>query len=66
MRFYNRVNELNELYRIQFLLFNEYSRMPIVTGRRRIGKTSLIISRLKKFWYPKHRLLQKKNYRLQK
>lgn len=43
MRFYNRINELNELKRIQSLLFNEYSRMPVVTGRRRIGKTSLII-----------------------
>ncbi len=43
MKFYNRTNELAELHRIQELSFNDYSRLTVVTGRRRIGKTSLII-----------------------
>ncbi|MDR2971837.1 MAG: ATP-binding protein, partial [Bacteroidales bacterium] len=43
MKFYNRTNELTELQRIKNLSFNDYSRMTIITGRRRIGKTSLII-----------------------
>ena len=48
MKFYNRINELNELKRIQTLSFNDYSRMTVVTGRRRIGKTSLIIKSVEK------------------
>lgn len=43
MKFYNRTNELAELRRIQNLSFSEYSRLTVVTGRRRIGKTSLIM-----------------------
>lgn len=43
MRFYNRINELAELQRIQNLSFSDYSRLTVVTGRRRIGKTSLIM-----------------------
>lgn len=43
MQFYDRIKELDELKRIQTLSFNEYSRLTVVTGRRRIGKTSLII-----------------------
>jgi len=43
MRFYNRTSELDELQRIKNLSFNEYSRMTVITGRRRIGKTSLIL-----------------------
>jgi AAA+ ATPase superfamily predicted ATPase len=43
MKFYNRTNELNELNRIRELSFNDYSRLTVVTGRRRIGKTSLIM-----------------------
>ena len=43
MKFYNRTSELEELRRIQNLSFNDYSRMTVVTGRRRIGKTSLIM-----------------------
>lgn len=42
MKFYNRENELAELRRIRDLSFNRNSRMTVVTGRRRIGKTSLI------------------------
>ena len=43
MKFYNRTNELAELKRIKNLSFTEYSRMTVITGRRRIGKTSLIM-----------------------
>lgn len=42
MKFYNRENELAELKRISNLSFDRNSRMTVVTGRRRIGKTSLI------------------------
>lgn len=43
MKFYNRTSELAELKRIQNLSFTENSRLTVVTGRRRIGKTSLIM-----------------------
>lgn len=43
MRFYDRTNELAELQRIKKLSFNDHSRLMVVTGRRRIGKTSLIM-----------------------
>ncbi|MEX0980867.1 MAG: ATP-binding protein [Bacteroidales bacterium] len=43
MKFYNRDNELKELLRIQKLSFDDYSRMTVITGRRRIGKTSLVL-----------------------
>ena len=43
MKFYNRTSELAELQRIKNLSFTDYSRMTVVTGRRRIGKTSLIM-----------------------
>lgn len=43
MKFYDRISELTELQRIKNLSFNDYSRMTVVTGRRRIGKTSLIM-----------------------
>jgi uncharacterized protein len=43
MRFYDRESELDELKRIQILSFNDFSRMTVVTGRRRIGKTSLVM-----------------------
>ncbi len=42
MKFYNREIELAELRRICDLSFRLNSRMTVVTGRRRIGKTSLI------------------------
>ena len=48
MRFYNREEELKELKRIQQLAFEESSRMTVVTGRRRIGKTSLIMKAVEK------------------
>ncbi|MCL1932242.1 MAG: ATP-binding protein [Candidatus Azobacteroides sp.] len=43
MKFYNRTIEIAELHRIKNLSFSEHSRMTVVTGRRRIGKTSLIM-----------------------
>lgn len=43
MKFYNRTSELAELQRIQNLSFSKNSRLTVVTGRRRIGKTSLIM-----------------------
>ena len=43
MKFYNRASELAELQRIKDLSFVNNSRMTVVTGRRRIGKTSLIM-----------------------
>lgn len=42
MKFYNRENERAELKRICNLSFTHNSRMTVLTGRRRIGKTSLI------------------------
>ena len=41
MKFYDRTTEIEELRRIQQLAFNQHSRMTVITGRRRIGKTSL-------------------------
>jgi len=43
MEFYNRISELSELQRVKNLSFNDHSRLTVVTGRRRIGKTSLIL-----------------------
>jgi AAA+ ATPase superfamily predicted ATPase len=43
MEFYDRRKELEELARIRNLSFSNHSRMTVVTGRRRIGKTSLIM-----------------------
>jgi AAA+ ATPase superfamily predicted ATPase len=43
MKFYNRISELAELQRIRSLSFKEHARLTVVTGRRRIGKTSLIM-----------------------
>lgn len=42
MKFYNREIEIAELKRICNLSFTHNSRMTVLTGRRRIGKTSLI------------------------
>ena len=41
MKFYDRKEELRELRRVQKQAFEEHSRMTMLTGRRRIGKTSL-------------------------
>lgn len=42
MRFYDREKETAELLRIRQLTMDDSSRMTLVTGRRRIGKTTLI------------------------
>jgi len=51
MRFYGRESEIAELLRIQELAFTDYSKMTVITGRRRIGKTSLIIEALARSKY---------------
>lgn len=43
MKFYGRTSELSDLLRIQKLAMEDHSRLTVVTGRRRIGKTSLIM-----------------------
>ncbi len=43
MRFYDREREITELKRIQERAFSSRSRMTVITGRRRIGKTSLAL-----------------------
>ena len=43
MKFYDRATELAELKRIQKLSFDDHSRLTVLTGRRRIGKTSLVM-----------------------
>lgn len=43
MRFYDRAKEIEELRRIQERAFSSRSRMTVITGRRRIGKTSLAL-----------------------
>ncbi|MBD5177537.1 MAG: AAA family ATPase [Bacteroidales bacterium] len=43
MKFYNRTKEIEELRRIQGRAFETRSRMTVITGRRRIGKTSLAL-----------------------
>lgn len=47
MKFYDRENELAELKRIQTLSFTDHSRLTVITGRRRIGKTSLVMKAVK-------------------
>lgn len=42
MKFYNRVKDIAKLHEIRDLSYNDHSRLTVVTGRRRIGKTSLI------------------------
>ena len=42
MKFYNRESELEALNKMRDLSFNVHSQMTVLTGRRRIGKTSLI------------------------
>lgn len=42
MKFYNREREIAKLKEVRELSYNDHSRLTVVTGRRRIGKTSLI------------------------
>ena len=48
MKFYNRTKEIEELRRIQGRAFDSRSRMTVITGRRRIGKTSLALRAMEK------------------
>ncbi|MGV8094681.1 MAG: ATP-binding protein [Mangrovibacterium sp.] len=43
MKFYNREQELELLARTRNIAFNNHSQMTALTGRRRIGKTKLIL-----------------------
>lgn len=43
MKFYNREKELQRLNSTREVAFNNHSQMTVLTGRRRIGKTSLIL-----------------------
>ena len=42
MKFYNREKELAALEKVRQTAFSNHSQMTVLTGRRRIGKTSLI------------------------
>ena len=42
MKFYNREKELASLEKVRRVSFSVHSQMTVLTGRRRIGKTSLI------------------------
>ena len=41
-KFYNREREMNLLHDMQQQAFSDYSRFVVLTGRRRVGKTSLV------------------------
>ena len=41
-KFYDRVLEMTELREMQRQAYNDYSRFVVLTGRRRVGKTSLV------------------------
>ncbi len=43
MKFYNRERELASLDKIRIVSFTVHSQMTVLTGRRRIGKTSLVM-----------------------
>lgn len=47
MKFYDRSTEMAELQRIKEMAYNNHSKLTVITGRRRIGKTSLILNALK-------------------
>lgn len=57
MKFYNRTKELAELQKIRELAFAEHSKLTVLTGRRRIGKTSLVFKScedtLTLYWFVK-------------
>ena len=42
IKFYDRKNEMSQLLDIQKQAFEDYSRFVVLTGRRRVGKTSLV------------------------
>ena len=41
-KFYDREREMNQLHEMQQQAFDDYSRFVVLTGRRRVGKTSLV------------------------
>ncbi|KAA6300796.1 MAG: hypothetical protein EZS26_003068 [Candidatus Ordinivivax streblomastigis] len=41
MKFYNRENELETLQKVRETAFAQHSKLTVLTGRRRIGKTNL-------------------------
>ena len=41
-KFYDREPEMNQLHEMQQQAFDDYSRFVVLTGRRRVGKTSLV------------------------
>ena len=41
-KFYDRTREMTELKELQRQAYNDYSRFVVLTGRRRVGKTSLV------------------------
>lgn len=43
MKFYNRENELETLQKIRNTAFTQHSKLTVLTGRRRIGKTNLVV-----------------------
>ena len=47
MKFYNRTKEIAELQRVKEMAYHDHSKLTVLTGRRRIGKTSLILNALK-------------------
>ena len=47
MKLYNRTKEIADLQRIREMSYNDHSKLTVLTGRRRIGKTSLILNALK-------------------
>ena len=47
MKFYNRTKEIAELQRVKEMAYKDHSKLTVITGRRRIGKTSLILNALK-------------------
>ena len=43
MKFYNRQNELSTLENTRQVAFSDHSQMTVLTGRRRVGKTKLML-----------------------
>ncbi|MCH4896231.1 ATP-binding protein [Marinilabiliaceae bacterium JC040] len=46
MKFYDRTEEIRNLQKIKESAYTEHSKLTVLTGRRRIGKTSLIFKAL--------------------